>query len=185
MKKLIPVLCCAALLVAGCGLSKAPAQAAIKAAEEALNAVRAEAQQFVPDQLALLDTALANARNSFEKGDYNAAIAAAKDVPLKIKDLAAAIEARKAELPMVWEKMAKEMPKVIADAKTAVAKAKGVEKETLAAAKAGVDGMPAAWKQAEEAFKAGNLAEAVGRATELKQQAEKIMADLGTKTAAK
>jgi hypothetical protein len=185
MKKLIPVLCCAALLFAGCSLSKTPAQAAIKAAEEALNAVRAEAQQFVPEQLAMLETALANAKNSFAKGDYNAAITAAKDIPLKIKDLATSIEAKKAELPKMWEDMAKEMPKLIASTKAAVAKAKGVDKAVLDEAKAGVDAMPAAWTKAEESFKAGNLAEAVGRATELKDQAAKIMADIGTKTAGK
>lgn len=185
MKKLIPVLCCAALLIAGCSLGKVPAQAAIKAADEALNTVRAEAQQFVPEQLALLETTLANARNSFDKGDYSAAIAAAKDIPLKIKDLAAAIEAKKTELPKVWDELTKEMPKLIASVKTTVDKAKGVEKETLDAAKAGAEAMPAAWAKAEEAFKAGNLAEAVGRATELKNQAEKILADLGAKIAAK
>jgi hypothetical protein len=182
MKKLIPVLCCAALLFAGCSLSKTPAQAAIKAAEEALNTVRAEAQQFVPEQLAVLETALANARNSFDKGDYNAAIATAKDIPLKIKDLASAIEAKKAELPKVWADLAKEMPKLIAATKASVAKAKGVEKSVLDEAKAGVDAMPAAWTKAEESFKAGNLAEAVGRATELKDQAAKILASIAPKT---
>lgn len=185
MKKLITVLCCGALLIAGCSLSKAPAQAAIKAAEEALNVVRAEAQQFVPDQLAMLETALGNAKNSFTKGDYNAAIAAAKDIPLKIKDLTAAIEAKKAELPMVWESLAKEMPKLIAATKTSVDRAKGVEKETLDAAKASVNEMPATWAKAQEAFKAGNLAEAVGRATEIKDLCAKIAADIAPKTAGK
>jgi hypothetical protein len=185
MKKLIPVLCCAALVIAGCSLSKAPAQATLKAAEEALNVVRAEAQQFVPEQLALLDAALASAKASFDKGDYNAALATAKDIPLKIKDLATAIEAKKAELPKVWEAMVKDMPKLIAEVKTAVGKAQGVEKETLDAAKAGVEAMPADWTAAQNAFKAGNVAEAVGRATELKNQAEKIMADVGAKTASK
>lgn len=181
MKKLIPVLCCAVLLIAGCSLSKTPAQMAIKAAEEALNTVRAEAQQYVPDQLAMLENTLANAKNSFDKGDYNAAIASAKDIPLKIKDLATAIEAKKAELPKTWTALAAEMPKLIAATKASVAKAKGVDKAVLDEAKAGVDGMPATWAKAEESFKAGNLAEAVGRATELKDRAIKILADCGVK----
>jgi hypothetical protein len=185
MKTLLPVLCCVALLFAGCSLSKTPALAAIKAADEALNTVRAEARQFVPDQLAMLETALANARNSFDKGDYTAAIAAAKDIPLAIKDLATAIEAKKAELPKVWDALAKDMPKLIADTKAAVAKAKGVDQAVLDEAKAGVDAMPATWAKAEEAFKAGNLAEAVGRATELKDQAAKILANVGSKISAK
>jgi len=65
------------LLVVSCSLIKTPAQLAIKAAIEAT---------------------LNGAKQSFEKGDSKAALAAAKDLPAKIKDLAAAIEARKAEL---------------------------------------------------------------------------------------
>jgi tRNA U34 5-methylaminomethyl-2-thiouridine-forming methyltransferase MnmC len=185
MKKLVTVLCCGALLIAGCSLSKAPAQAAITAAEEALNLVRAEAQQFVPDQLAMLETALGNAKNSFTKGDYNAAIAAAKDIPLKIKDLTAAIEAKKAELPKVWEALAKDVPKLIASTKAAVAKAKGVDPAMLDQAKASLDEMPATWTKAQAAFKDGNLAEAVGRATEITDQCAKIAADIAPKTAGK
>ncbi|MDP2808393.1 MAG: hypothetical protein Q8O74_09700, partial [bacterium] len=160
-------------------------QLAIKTAEEALNTVRAEAAQFVPEQLAAMEAALAEAKQSFEKGEYTAAIAAAKDLPLKIKDLAAAIEARKTELPQAWADLSAEMPKLIAGVKAAIAKAKGVDKTVLDEAKSTVDGLPGAWTEAQEDFKAGKLYEAVTKAAGIKEQAARIMASLGENTAGK
>ena len=185
MNKLLPVLFCVMLLVVSCSMVKAPAQLAIKTAEEAMNTIRNEAANFVPEQLAELEAALAEAKQSFEKGEYKAAIAAAKDLPLKVKDLAAAIEAKKAALPQDWQALSDEMPKLIASVKTAVSKARGVDKTVLAEAKTAADGMPEAWKQAQEEFKAGKLYEAVTKASGIKEQAAKIMASLGDKTAGK
>lgn len=185
MKKLLPVLFCVMLLVVSCSMVKAPAQLAIKAAEEALNTIRAEAAQFVPEQLAAIETALNGAKQAFENGDYKAALASAKDIPLKIKELASAIEAKKAALPQDWQALAAEMPKLIANVKSAVSKARGVDKTVLAEARTAVDGMPEAWKQAQEEFKAGKLYEAVTKAAGIKEQAAKIMADLGVNTAGK
>lgn len=185
MKKLLPVLFCVMLLVVSCSMVKAPAQLAIKAAEEALNTVRAEAAQFVPEQLADLEGILAKAKQSFETGDFKTALASAKDLPLKVKDLAAAIEAKKEELPKLWAGLSDEMPKLIAGAKDAISKAKGVDKTVLDEARSVVDKMPGAWTEAQEDFKTGKLYEAVTKATWIKEQAAKIEASLGTKTASK
>lgn len=135
----------------------------------------------MPEQLAAIEAMLKSARQSFEKGDYKAAITTAKDLPLKIKDLATAIEAKKAELPQDWQALTDEMPKLITATQSAVNRARGVDKTVLAEAKTAVDGMPEAWKQAQDAFKAGNLFEAVTKAAGIKEQAAKIMADLGEK----
>jgi len=181
MKKLLPILFCVMLLVVSCSMVKAPAQLAIKTAEEAMNTVRNEAANFVPEQLAEMEATLVEAKQSFEKGEYKAAIAAAKDLPLKVKELAAAIEVKKAELPQAWTDLSAEMPKLIASVKTAVAKAKGVDKTVLAEAKTAVNGMPEAWKEAQDDFKAGKLYEAVTKASGIKEKASKIMASLGEK----
>jgi len=185
MKKLLPVLFCAMLLVVSCTMVKTPAQVAIKTAEEAMNTIRAEAAKFVPEQLAEMEAVLAGAKQSFETGDYKAALASAKDIPVKVKDLASAIEAKKAALPQDWQALAAEMPKLIAGVKSAVSKARGVDKAVLAEAKTSVDGMPEAWKQAQDDFKAGKLYEAVTKASGIKEKAAKIMAGLGNKTAGK
>lgn len=185
MKKTLPALFCVMLLAVSCSVVKAPAQLAIKTAEEALNTVRAEAAKFVPEQLADLEGILASAKQSFETGDYKAALAGAKDLPVKVKDLASAIEAKKAALPQAWTELSAEMPKLISNVKSAVSKARGADKTVLNEARIAADGMPEAWEQAQEEFKAGKLYEAVTKATWIKEQAAKIEASLGDKTAGK
>src|SRR5262249_42120519 len=75
---------------------KAPATAAITAAQGAIDAVKGEAAKYVPDQLRTLESTLASAKASFEKQDYKAALASAQDVASKAKDLGAAAAAKKA-----------------------------------------------------------------------------------------
>jgi hypothetical protein len=185
VKKLIIALCCLSigLLAVGCGMGKAPAQAAITAGETALAAVKDEAVKYVPDQVAAIEKVLADAKAAFDKSDYAAALNTAKDVPAKVKDLYTAIEAKKAELPAVWEGLAKDMPKLIAEVKSFVAKAKGADKEAMETAKADVKGLDATWAKAQEAFKAGNLIDAVNEATGIKGKIEQIKASLAPKVA--
>ncbi|HTY08630.1 MAG TPA: hypothetical protein VMF29_05655 [Candidatus Edwardsbacteria bacterium] len=187
MKKLTIALCCLTLglVLAGCGMGKVPAQAAITAGEQALAAVKDEAVKYVPDQVAAIEKVLADAKAAFDKGDYTAALTTAKDVPAKVKDLATAIEAKKAELPATWEGLAKAMPAVIAEAKTFVAKAKGADKAALETAKTDVKGLDATWAKAQEAFKAGNLIDAVTTAAGIKDKVEQIKASLAPKVAEK
>lgn len=179
MKNLVLVLSCAVLALAAVSCSmKVPAEATIKAGEEALGAVKAEAVKYIPDQFAAVEKILGDAKAAMEKGDYKGAIVIAKEVPQKANDLLAAIEARKAELPGVWTAMAKALPKLIADTKTAVAKAKGCDQATRDAAGAGVKEMEENWKTAEAEFKNGNLADAVNLAGQIKEKASEIQGNL-------
>ena len=59
----------AAALLVSCASDKGPAETALKAAEEALGAARAEAARYVPDQLKAVESALAGAKDKFAKGD--------------------------------------------------------------------------------------------------------------------
>jgi hypothetical protein len=182
VKKLLIVLCCAALSlsVVSCSLTKAPAQAAIKAGEEAVNAVREEAVKYFPDQVAGMDQMITDAKAAFEKGDFKAALAAAKDVPGKVSELTAAIDAKKAELPQLWEGMAAQLPKLVTETKASIAKAK-VSKDALASAKTACTGMEADLAKATEAAKSGNLIDAFNTGTAIQNAAAQIKADLGVK----
>ena len=88
------------LLVGGC--SKGPAEAALKAADEAIAKVAPVAEKFVPDQFKTLTDAAAAAKASFDKGDYAAALAAAKDLPAKATEVMTAATAKKDELTGLW-----------------------------------------------------------------------------------
>ncbi len=186
MKNLVLVLCCAGLALATVSCSmKVPAQAAIKAGEDALATVKGEAAKYVPGQLAEVEKILADAREALDKGDYKGAIQIAKDVPAKAQALVSAIEARKAELPGVWDGMTKAVPKLIADTKAAVAKAKGLDKEAKDAAGAGVKEMEENWKTAEDDFKKGALLEAVNMAELVQKKGAEIQGLLSEKMAGK
>jgi hypothetical protein len=182
MKKLIPALFCAMFLAVSCSLNKAPAELAIKTADEALKQVRPEAAQFFPEQLGVIEITLAEAKQSFEKGKYRAALRSAKELPAQIKDLADAIEVKKAELPQNWTELSAELPKLIAKANISVAKSQWGDQAALEEAKSEVALLNTAWTEAQKEFKTGNLFMAVTKAKDIKVRAENIMENFGAAT---
>ena len=150
------------LLVAGC--SKGPAEAALKAADEAIANVAPDAQKFVPDEFATLTAAAAEAKASFDKGDYAAALAAAKDLPAKATGVATAAAARKDELMGQWNVMSKDMPILVADWQKKLDELIASKKlpktatpERVEEVKAKVAEVAATWTKATEAFNAGDI----------------------------
>ena len=179
----------ACVLLAACSSDTGPAEQAIKAAEEALNGVKAEAARYVPDQVKAVEDAIKAARASFDKGDYTAALSASKDLAAKAKDLARAAADKKAELTKNWEALSAELPKMmeaIQGRLNDMAKAKrmlGMDKAKLDGAKTGLAAITETWTQATEAFKAGNIADALAKAQPLKDKAAELMASLGIQAA--
>jgi hypothetical protein len=150
------------LLIVGCG--KGPAEAALKAADEAIARVAPEAQKFVPDQFKAVTDAAAAAKASFDKGDYAAALAAAKDLPAKATEVMAAATARKDELMGTWNTLSKDMPIMVADWQKKIdelgARKKlpvGVDKARLEEIKARLGGLTEQWAKATAAFNGGDL----------------------------
>ena len=185
-----------ALAFAACASDKAPAELAIKGAEEALGAARTEAAQLVPDQLKAVEDGVAALKASFAKGDYKAVLAAAPDVTAKaraLKDAAAAKkaelaaqQAKAAELTKTWNDMAEGVPKmvdalesrveILSKAKTLPAK---IDKATFEEAKTGLASVKQTWADAQEAFKGGKVEDAVAKATAVKDKTAEIMTKLG------
>jgi len=173
-------------LVAACARDKEPAEQALKAAEEALNTAKAEIAKYASEQIKGLEDALKAAKDKFEKKDYTEALNAAKDLPGKVKDVAAAAAAKKAELAKSWETVSAEMPKMLAAIQgkvDALSKAKklpkGVDKAKLEGAKASLGEMTQAWADAEKASKEGNLNDAMAKVQGMKEKAAEIMSGLG------
>lgn len=171
-----------------CSTAKAPAEAAIKSAEDALAAVRPEAAKVVPDQLKAVEDALATAKDNFQKGEYQQALTGAQDVATKVKDLVAATAAKKDELTKSWQDLSGGLPgmvDVISKRVEILSKSKklpaGLDKEKFASAKATLATVTQTWTEASDAFKAGNLVDAVGKAKLVKEKAVEIMHTLGMK----
>ena len=177
-----------AIALGACSGGKAPAEQAIKAAEEARNASKAEAMKYVTDQVKSVEDALKAAKDTFAKGDYAGATAAATGVAAKAKDLAAAAAAKKAELTKGWEEMSAGMPKTIADIESRIATLskskklpKGLDKAKLESAKSGLDEISKSWDESVKAFQGGSLADALAKAKGAKSKADEIMSTLGMK----
>jgi hypothetical protein len=176
----------AAVLVAACGSAdKAPAEAAIKAAEAALASVRTDAAKLVPDQLRLLEDGLTSAKASFDKGDYTAALGSAKSVAAKAGDLASAVATKRAELTRTWTDVSAGVPKmaeaiqsrvdILSQSKKLPA---GLDKDKLEGAKAGLASLKQSWADASAAYSAGNLTDAVTKARTAKDKAVETMTAL-------
>jgi hypothetical protein len=183
---LIVFACCFALI--SCSTSKAPAEAAIKAADEALAGVKSEAAVYIPDQLKAVEDSLAAAKESFQKGEYQQALTGAKDLVTKAKDLAAAVAAKKDELTKSWQDMSGGLPGMVEAIQSRVnilSKSKklpsGIDKNKFEAAKTDLATISGAWTEASSAFTSGNLMEAVTKAKTVKDKAVEIMNAIGMK----
>ena len=181
------ILCCVALVACS---QKGPAEAALNAAQTAVDGVKADAAKYVPDQAKSLLAAMTDARAAFDKGDYKAALDGATAIPAKAKDVAAAAAAKKDELAKAWAGFANvpamvDQIKAKVDALGAMKKLpKDMDKAKLEAAKASLADITKGMGEAMEASKAGNLADAVAKGGAVKAKVMETMAALGLTPAA-
>jgi len=174
------LICCLMILplvVVGC--SKGPAEAALKAADEAIAKVKPEAEKFVPDQFKSLTDAAAAAKANFDKGDYAAVLTAAKDLPAKASEVATAATAKKDELMGQWNELSKDIPARLLDVtekvNTLAAMKKmpmGFDAKKLDEIKKRLADMNATWPKASEAFTAGDIKGAIEIGASVKSAAE-------------
>ena len=167
------------LLAAGC--SKGPAEAALRAADEAIAKVAPDAEKFVPDQYKTLTDAAAAAKASFDKGDYAAALAAAKDLPAKATEVMTAATAKKDQLMGEWNVLSKDMPILVADWQKKfdeLAASKKLPKtatpQRIEELKGRLAEVSATWTKATDAFNAGDLKGAIENGASVKASVDWI-----------
>jgi hypothetical protein len=179
-----------ALLVAGCGnAQKEATDAAISAAQAAINAVQSEGEKYVPDQLQAAQTALQTAKDEFAKGDYQAALKAAQDAANKAKDLAAAAAAKKEEWTKEWADLNVSVPKAMDQVKAKLNAyahgahmPTGMDKDKLEEAKTQYEQLKQIWADAAAAAAQGNLGDALKKASGMKDVLAKLMELMGRKS---
>lgn len=184
---LVAVLCViVGIALMSCASSKEPAAAAIKAAEDAFNAVKGEAVKYVPDKAKAVEDAIAAAKGAFDKKEYDAALNGAKAIPDKVKELSAAVTAKKAELTKTWDEMSAGLPKMLDAVKSRLdilSQSKklpaGLDKAKLDGAKSGYEAAVKMWDDAKAAFAGGNITDALAKATTVKAKAVEVMTALG------
>lgn len=171
------------LFAASCGSSsKDAATAAIKVAEDAWNAAKGEVVKYVPDQAKSVEDAIKAAKESFDKGNFDAALASAKAIPDKVKELTAAAAAKKAQLAKSWEEMSGGLPKMLDAVKSRLSilsqskkLPEGLDKAKLESAKGGYEAAAKMWDDAKAAFSGGNVADAVAKANAVKEKTVEAM----------
>ncbi len=182
-------LVCAATLA--CNSGKAPAEAAMKLAEEAVAGAQTEAASLVPDDMKSLSDDLAAARDAMTKGDYKTALASAQSIQQKANDVLAKAKAKKDELTATWNQMSDSVPKMVDAIKSRVdilSQSKklpaGMDAAKLASAKDGLATATTAWTEAQDAFKASKWTDAIAKGTSAKDKATEVMGMLGMQAGA-
>jgi len=170
-------------LVAGCG--KAPAEAALKAADAAIEAARPQAEAFVPAEWGALQEAAKAAHEKFDKGDYQGALSAAQALPAKAQDVAAAGVRKKEEVTKTWADLQGSLPQLVQALTEKVAALsalkklpKDVDRAAVEKATEAMPGITQLWQDASQAAAAGDVMGAFTRASEVKDRAEEIMKSL-------
>ena len=175
------------LLLAACGAGKkAAATAAIKAAEDAYNAVKTDLVQYVPDEAKAVEDAITGAKDNFTKNNFDAVLEAVKVIPDKVKELTALAATKKDELAKGWEELSGGMPQMLEAIKSrldVLSASKrlpaNLDKAKLDLAKTGYETAAGMWNEANAAFTGGNLADAMAKAKTVQEKAVEVMTTLG------
>ena len=180
----------ALLLASACANYKEPAQAAISEAEAALQDIAADAQKYAPEQYQAVADQLASAKATFDKGDYKAALAAARDLPGKVTELGATVtkakDAALAGMKDEWNTLSADVPQMLEAIQSRVdmlSKSrklpKNIDQASFDAAKSGLETMKQNWTAATQASAAGNVEEAVASVKAARQKGTEILGLLG------
>jgi colicin import membrane protein len=182
-------------LAAGCtDKFKEPAEAAVKAAEGAVEALKTdEVTQYAGGPAKAVTDALGIAKAKLGAKEYEAALAAAKELPARVKDVIgqasqaaqAAAEAKKKAIEAAWQEASKEAGAALAAAHDKVAALrklkvlpKGFDKKKLAAAATKAAAIESDWAKAAEKAKAGAVEEATALAKELAGRGKELASSL-------
>jgi hypothetical protein len=179
----------ATIALAACS-QKDPAQEAIAAAENALNAVYEDAEKYIPARYAEVKEGLEEARAAFGEERYADAIAAVKDVPAQAEALAreaaAAKEQRIAEMNADWARISGSLPDLLAGIGGRLEELgklrklpDGMDRQLLDEANAALASARTAWEEAGAAHARGELEAAVSAARGAEGMAQDLVGRLG------
>ncbi|MCE5195160.1 MAG: hypothetical protein LLF28_06885 [Nitrospiraceae bacterium] len=179
---LIAVFLCMGLMIA-CANLKEPAMNALKAAEDVVKGINKEdAVKYAPEKFAAIEKGIASAKENIAKGDFKAAIAAAKDIPAQAKEVATAIaEAKKAELAKIWESASAGLPKIFEQVQSRIdifSKSKA-KKAVAEKAKTELADAKKSWTDAQELYKSGKTTEAADAVKSVKTKTSELLKGLG------
>jgi hypothetical protein len=171
-------------LAAACG--KGPAEEALRAADQALEAARPEIEKYVPQEVTALSGAARAAHDTFDQGDYKGALTAARELPGKVEAAKAAAASKKEAVTQAWGVLQEGIPPMVEAFNDRVMHLasmrrlpKGMDAMKLGVARNEVDGITQAWNEAQAAFQAGSLIQAVDKGNAVKTRVVAALASVG------
>ena len=183
-KSLFALLAVVAALAATC--SKAPAEAALKASDQAVASARTEGEKFAPEQVKALMDAAKSAHEKFARGDYAAAKASADAVVAEAQDVEKAAAAKKEEVTKAWGELQAQVPamgdtvRARVDELAAMKKLpKGFDVARLEDAKARLAAFDQAWGGAAAAAQSGDVISAAEKGRAARAKALELINALG------
>ncbi len=177
----------ATILLASCGGAQREAtEAAINAAQSAINAAQGAAEKFVPEQTKAAQDALQAAKDALAKGEYAEALKDAKDAAQKAREAVSAAAAKKEEWTNTWNSLSQSAPKTMSEVQAKLDAYRrngklpsGLDKPAMEDAKTQFEQLRQGWTDATAAYKNGNLADAMKKASVFKEGLRKLKELLG------
>jgi tetratricopeptide (TPR) repeat protein len=162
-----------------------PAQQAIDDINNAVVAAK-DAARYDPDDLASVQSKLADLNTYFAQKNYTAVLESAPAVLASAKELPEAAEVKRAKLRAVmlseWSALAASVPKLLEAVKTRLTALSGKHRPAndvdLASAKSRADTATEQWWKAQAAFNAGDIEDAMSAARRAKGDIELAVAAL-------
>jgi HEPN domain-containing protein len=171
-----------AVMLAACGDRRRDAtEEAINAAQSAINAVRADAEKYVPEQLHAAERTLQSARDALSKGDYSSALASARDAANKARDMAVSAAGTKEEWKKTWNDLNQSLPKSMDQVKNRMdayshgaRMPEGLDKDILEEAKKEYADLKQRWENAKASAQRGDWGDAIQKSTGLQDAIAKL-----------
>lgn len=173
-------------IATGCNSARRSAEAALAAADSAVAAVTPEASKVMPEQLGPLAARMATARSAYDAGDYEGALAGARDaqaMALRVQD---SIPARVAVLRQDLDTLAVYMPKNLDAIKQRIDQAdrsgrppRGVSAEQYAEIKEIHASVSREWPAVDSTMRAGDVGAAFAQAIQLRNRVSEALLALG------
>ena len=176
----------ALLVVSACSNDRRNAATDLAAADSAMAGLPSEAKDLVPDQIATLTEAVRVGRQAYEGQDYKAASASLHGIPEQAHGLVDSLPARKAALSAEMDTLSVAFPRNLAAIKAELDKIArthrrpaGLDPQQLAEVQKTHAEASAQWAEIKASFDAGKMADALGKAQELKARVSRALLALG------
>jgi hypothetical protein len=170
----------------GCNSARRNAEAALAAADSAVAAVTPEASRVVPEQLGPLTARMSTARSAFTEGDYEGALAGARDAQAMAVLIQDSIPARLTALRQDLDTLAVYLPKNLEAIKQRIDQAdrsgrppRGVSAEKYAEVKEIHASVSREWPAVDSTMRAGDVGGAFAKAIQLRNRLSQALLALG------